>query len=162
MPFHCFFYFAKLEKAWFSVIPAGKAQQQFFCHLHATREICWGQKLDQAKRAMGRDDPCVVTSVIMKLIVLNNVALKALTRERWSAPKPFGNSRGAGYFKKYRGCSETFREYCMCQLPLLQMSVVWIVNTGAVRLMLKCSCCFLLSFFIAAMVRCYDACREIK
>lgn len=37
----------------------------------------WSQKLDQAKRAAGRDKPCVVTSLIVKLMLFYYTALKS-------------------------------------------------------------------------------------
>lgn len=79
----------------------------------------WSQKLDQAKRAAGRDKPCVATSPIVELILLNSTTLESVTAERWHASKPFGNFRSSGYFKKQWGCLEPFREYCLCQLHLL-------------------------------------------
>lgn len=49
----------------------------------------WSQKLDQANRAAGRDKPCVVMSLIVKLILLNSTTLKSFDWREVACLKTF-------------------------------------------------------------------------
>lgn len=148
------FWFPQAWKSSSFHYPCCRREKQFSFHHPATQDICWDQKLHQTEQ-QGE-----AIHVLSRHLLWNSLCLiiwhKSINWMEVEWPKTFWELLWWWWFQKIKWMFWDFRVYWVCQLSLLQMSMVWILDIDTLRLMLNCSCSFLdfVVVVIAAMVRC--------